>query len=317
MNNDGIKTNNLVKQFKGFRAVDQINLTVSKGAIHGFVGPNGAGKTTTIKMLIGAVLPTSGTGKILGFPIGSKESKCQLGYVPEKSTFYHDLNALEYLIYMGRLSGLSYDEAKNKANQLLKQFELSDVAFKFPIHFSSGMKKKLTIAQALMHDPKILILDEPTANLDPETRMFVMNLLKKLSNEQQLTIFISSHILTELELLVDEVTLLNKGKIVLSGSINDVRARFKQGVYSIESDNNILLMNQLKSLPYIQQLHLDGRIIRIYTKGHNQLKKDISRLLYKHDLALNYFEEEKITLDSIYASIFNKKEKEVVNDDGI
>ncbi len=301
-----IKTKHLVKRFGKFTAVDQVNLNISKGSIHGFVGPNGAGKTTTIKMLIGAMIPTSGNGYIKDYEIGTKQSRQMIGYAPEKMSFYRHMNAMEYLLYMGQLSGLTLDDAIKKAHFVLQLFELSHFKYQLPIHFSSGMKKKLTLAQSLMHEPEILILDEPTANLDPETRMFIIDILKKLVKEDNMTVFISSHILTELELLVNEVTLIDKGKIVLTGNINEIKNRFNQGVLEIETDNNILLKGKLDQLSYIDKTEILDHYVKVYTKKVNVFKKEIGKIIYDLDLMMHAFHEEKITLDNIYKNVFVK-----------
>ncbi|QVK17310.1 ABC transporter ATP-binding protein [Mycoplasmatota bacterium] len=301
-----ITTKGLAKHFGKFTAVDQINLKISKGSIHGIVGPNGAGKTTTIKMLIGAMIPTSGTGLIGNHEIGTMQSRQMIGYVPEKATFYKDLNAIEYLIYMGQLSGLTLENAIKRAHDVLKLFELIPFMYKKPTAFSSGMKKKLTIAQSLMHKPEILILDEPTANLDPETRMFIINILKRLVKEENMTVFISSHILTELELVVDEVSLIDKGNIVLTGKIDEIKRRFNQGVIEIETDNNHSLKRTLDKLNYIDETKIDEKKLKVYTKEVDLFKKEIGKIIYDLGLMIHALNEEKITLDNIYQNVFIK-----------
>lgn len=301
-----ITTKDLVKRFGKFTAVDQVNLKISKGSIHGIVGPNGAGKTTTIKMLIGAMIPTSGSGLIGKEAIGTMQSRQIIGYVPEKATFYKDLNAIEYLIYMGQLSGLTLENAIKRSHYVLDLFQLIPFMYKKPTAFSSGMKKKLTIAQSLMHEPEILILDEPTANLDPETRMFIINILKRLVKEENMTVFISSHILTELELVVDEVSLIDKGSIVLTGKIDEIKRRFNQGVIEIETDNNQLLKKTLDKLDYIDETKIDEKKLKVYTKEVDRFKKEVAKNIYDLGLMIHAFNEEKVTLDNIYQNVFIK-----------
>ncbi len=311
-----ISTSNLVKRFGKFTAVDNVDLTISKGSIHGFVGPNGAGKSTTMKMLIGAMIPSGGTGTIGNYEIGSKASRKVLGYAPEKPSFYKDMNAIEYLIFLGQLSGLSEDYAIKRAQFLLDRFELLPFMYQKPIFFSSGMKKKLIIAQSLMHEPKVLILDEPTANLDPESRMLIMDILKKLVKEEEMTVFISSHILTELELIVDEVSLIEKGKIVLTGKTVDIKNRFNQGVFEIRTSNNDLLREALLHTNYIDDVKVNDNYLKVYTKQVDFFKKDINKIIYELDLMIHAFNEEKITLDSVYQHVFGKA-KEVKNNGNI
>jgi len=143
-----------------------------------------------------------------------------IGYAPAESLFYQNMTTIEYLVYIGQIKGLSRAKAINRGFDLIDYFDLNESMYRKPIDFSSGMKKKVIVAQALISNPKILILDEPTANLDPTARIQIVNILKKLIEENDLSVFISSHILSELESLVDEVTLIRNGKIVLSDNLN-------------------------------------------------------------------------------------------------
>jgi ABC-type multidrug transport system ATPase subunit len=223
-----IKTMGLTKRFGDITAVDNLNLEVLESRIHGFVGPNGAGKTTTMKMLVGAIHATKGKGKIYDKPISSLKARKHIGYSPEYCYFYPNLKALDYLIYMARLSGIRYKEALSKARKLMGILDLEKFENKQVSKFSAGMKKKMGLAQAMIHEPDILLLDEPTANLDPTGRMGIVDTLKELVSASKLTVFISSHVLSELELLVDYVTLINKGSIVLQGEINKIKSEYKK-----------------------------------------------------------------------------------------
>ncbi len=310
MNDFMIQTKQLTKQFGHNKAVDQIDLNISNGSIHGFVGPNGSGKTTTMKMLIGAISPTSGMGEIKGFPLGSKESRTLIGYTPEKSSFYKNMNAMEYLIYMGKLSGLTHEKAISRAYELLEMLQLLPFRNECPYYFSQGMKKKIMIGQSLIHHPEILILDEPTANLDPDTRMTIIDILRSLVETEKITVFISSHILTELELLVNEVTLINKGKIILTGKIEEIKKRFKQGVIEINSDDNIKFKILLEELPFVDEVQIVNQKLKIYTTEPELLKKQLGRILYENQLMIHYLNEENITLNQIYQNVFGKNNSE-------
>ena len=240
-----IETNNLTKKFGDFVAVNDLSLKITRNKIHGFIGPNGAGKTTTIRMLTGAIHPTSGEGRIDDYPIGSKNGRSYIGYAPADSLFYQNMTMIEYLVYVGQIKGLKKRKAIDKAFELIDYFDLSDSIYRKPVNFSTGMKKKVMVAQALINDPKVLILDEPTANLDPSARMSILNILRKLVEQNDLSIFISSHVLSELEALVDEVTLIRQGQIVLSGRLNDLKHIFNKGQYIIETSNNELFKELL------------------------------------------------------------------------
>ena len=170
-----IEAKNLTKTFGDFTAVDGIDLMVRKGTIHGFVGPNGAGKTTTMKMLIGAISCTRGEGYIKGYEVGSITAKQLIGYSPEQPFFYKDMVASDYLVYMARICGMKRAEARNKALDLLNWLDLGDFSESKVGGFSAGMKQRLSLAQALIHEPELLILDEPTANMDPTGRMAILD----------------------------------------------------------------------------------------------------------------------------------------------
>ncbi|MDF2699024.1 MAG: transporter [Haloplasmataceae bacterium] len=304
-----IETENLTKNFGRFKAVDHINLKISRNKIQGFIGPNGAGKTTTIKMLTGAIHPTQGHGHINGYKMGSKNGKALIGYAPAESLFYSDMTTIEYLVYIGKIKGLKQSDAVNKACELIQYFGLEEATHRKPIHFSSGMKKKIIVSQALINDPKVLILDEPTANLDPTARIQILDILQKLMIERDISIFISSHILSELESLVNEVTLFNKGKIVLSGSLNEVKQKYSKGIYKVRtSDNNLFvdkLMEHCKVL--IKKITIDPSgdlLITIIPKGKEKFELIIGPIISHYKISLIKFIQEDVSLDEIYKDIY-------------
>jgi len=277
--------------------------------IHGFIGPNGAGKTTTIKTLIGAIHPTRGSGHIGGYKIGSKNGRALIGYAPAESLFYSDMSTIEYLVYMGKIKGLKQREAETKAFNLIRYFHLEEQTYRKPINFSSGMKKKVIVAQALINDPKVLILDEPTANLDPTARLQIIEILKRLMNERDISIFISSHILSELEVLVNEVTLFNNGKIVLTGSIDEVKQQFAKGIYTISTSDNDLfvekLMEHCESLLSTVKFDRKGDLKVTLKPGRKEeFELTIGPLVGHYKIRLLKFMQEEASLDEIYKNIY-------------
>jgi ABC-2 type transport system ATP-binding protein len=300
-NNLMIETRELTKAFGDFVAVDGIGLRVSEGSIHGFVGPNGAGKTTTIKMLVGAIRSTKGTGFIKGYPIGSVAARKVIGYSPERPSFYGDMTALDYLIYMARVSGLKTDRVEKKAAELLDWIELGGFLDAKVGGFSAGMKQRLGLAQALIHEPALLILDEPTANLDPTGRMTILDKLKQLSQEQRVTIFISSHILSELEQLVDSVTLINRGQIAAEDSMEHLRKIFSQNHYLLKTSRNESVLEAMKTKAYLQEswLGADG-FIHLISEDSTALKQGVMEAISQTMVLLEHFSQEEVTLESIY-----------------
>ncbi|MBT3362558.1 MAG: ABC transporter ATP-binding protein [Chloroflexi bacterium] len=296
-----IKTNSMTRVFGDLVAVDNLELNIRQGVIHGFVGPNGAGKTTTIKMLVGLLRCTSGSGMIKGLPAGSIQARQLIGYSPERPCLYNNMTAKNYLLYMAGLSGLKKNEAEARTNELLDWLDLSKFSYKKVGGFSAGMKQRMGLAQALVHNPELLILDEPTANLDPHGRTSIINKLKELNSQQNITIFISSHILPELEKLVHSMTLIDKGKVVMEDSMEQIKQGFSQDRYVLKTSDNAKVMESIKSKPYIQEMLLDqSDIIYITCSDKSALQKDVINAVQQYNLRLFNFGEEEINLEDIY-----------------
>ena len=208
-------------QRKNIPALEKVSISVEQGEIFGLLGPNGAGKTTFVKLLLSIALPTAGTAIVLGHRLGQRALKEQCGYLPESHRYPGFLTALETLIFFGRLNGLPESTLKDKAFSLLKSVGLADWAKVKTKKFSKGMLQRLGLAQALVNDPKLLFLDEPTDGVDPIGRKEIRDLLLQ-QKAQGTTIFLNSHLLSEVELICDRVGILNKGKIVRMGSISEL-----------------------------------------------------------------------------------------------
>lgn len=210
-----IQVSDLTKRYGEILAVDRISFEVKKGEVFGFLGPNGAGKTTTIRLLTGLSKPTDGKASILGLDINSQigQIKKHIGVVPEISNLYDELSAMDNLIFMAQLYGVPALERKKKAQDLLKTFRLYERKDSLFRTFSRGMKRALTVACALIHNPEILFLDEPTVGLDVVAARSLRNLIRNLS-QQGITIFLTTHYLEEAELLCDRAAIIVKGKIL-------------------------------------------------------------------------------------------------------
>ena len=212
---DIIDVKELTKRFGDFTAVDEISFKVKNGEVFGFLGPNGAGKTTTIRMLTGLSKPTSGNASILGFDIRSEiiNIKKRIGVVPEISNLYNELSGFDNLLFMAQLYGVPLAQRRKTTEELLKTFRLYERKDSLFRTFSRGMKRALTIAAALIHNPEVLFLDEPTVGLDVVAARSLRNLISNLSR-QGITIFLTTHYLEEADLLCDRVAILVKGKIL-------------------------------------------------------------------------------------------------------
>lgn len=209
----------LTKQYENKIAVDRVSLQLTNG-VYGLLGANGAGKTTFMRMLCGILKPTSGTVTFDGMDVSSEEYRAELGYLPQDFGYYPDFNGMDFLLYMASLKGLTKTEAKRKSKKLLELVSLSDVAKKKIATYSGGMKQRLGIAQALLNDPKIIILDEPTAGLDPKERVRFRNLIKDLGKDS--IVLLSTHIVSDVEHIADTVLMMKAGQIVFNGSADEI-----------------------------------------------------------------------------------------------
>ena len=215
---------NLTKRFDGVEAVRDVSLTIPAGQICGYLGPNGAGKTTTVKMAVGMLEPTSGTALIEGIDIREQpvEAKMRIGVVPETGALYENLTPREYLALMGGLYHLEPVLAAERAERFLSHFGIADTADRFMTSFSRGMRQKVLISAALLHNPSILFLDEPLSGLDANTALILKELLRDLASRGK-TIFYCSHILEVVERICDRVIILNNGAIVADGAVDELK----------------------------------------------------------------------------------------------
>lgn len=219
-----VETFSLVKQFGDFVAVDHINLRVNRGSFFGFLGPNGAGKSTTIKMLTGLLAPTSGTLRVLDLDVSKQamDVKRRIGVVPEDLNLFERLTGAEMLSFTGRMYGVRTEEIAQRSKELLDLMELQDEPRKLIIEYSHGMKKKLSLACALIHRPEILFLDEPFEGVDAIASRTLKDLLSRLT-ARGLTVFLTSHVLEIVERLCSDIAIIAQGKLLASGSLNELR----------------------------------------------------------------------------------------------
>lgn len=204
-------------------ALQPLHLTVNEGETFGFLGPNGAGKTTTLKLLMGIIFPTSGSAEILGQSFHDPEVKKQIGFLPEQPYFYDYLSATELLDYYAQLSGVSAEERRKRIPALLERVGLADAGKKHLRKFSKGMLQRVGIAQAIVHDPRILFLDEPMSGLDPIGRREIRELIQELKDQGK-TIFFSTHILSDAEALCDRVAVIHKGELRGVGVVEELKS---------------------------------------------------------------------------------------------
>jgi ABC-2 type transport system ATP-binding protein len=225
-----IAFHHLSKSYGEFAAVRDLDFAIERGEVFGFLGPNGAGKTTTIRMMMGILVPTSGSITIDGLDCQKDrvEVKRRVGYLPDNPIFYDYLRGREILEFVGEMHGQSRDEAQQRASTLLGDFELDDASEEYAVNYSMGMKKKLGLACALIHDPAVLILDEPTNGLDPRASHEVQERLR-LSAAQGKTIFLSTHLLDMAERLCGRVGIIDKSQLVAVGPLRELKDKVVPG----------------------------------------------------------------------------------------
>jgi ABC-2 type transport system ATP-binding protein len=222
---DMITCENLTRKFGDLTAVDQMNLNVGAGELFGFLGPNGAGKTTTIKMLIGLLRPTAGRCRIGGYDVQEQPllARAVLGYVPDNPFLYEKLTGREFLDFMADLYSVVHADRAGRIDDLLRLFDLQNKGNDLIQGYSRGMRQKIALAGALIHNPKVIFLDEPTVGLDPQGARTMQEILRELCR-RGVTVFISTHILSIAERLCDRVAIVNRGKLIAQGTVEDLRA---------------------------------------------------------------------------------------------
>jgi ABC-2 type transport system ATP-binding protein len=220
-----IEIRNLTKKYGAFTAVDDISLSVSPGEIYGFLGPNGAGKTTTIRILAGLSLPTTGAVRIAGHDVGSDgaRTKSIVGYVPDRPYLYEKLTGRELLQFVVNLYGREWRDCESRAMDLLRYFDIADWRDARIENLSHGMKQKLVIVAALVHDPSVLVIDEPMVGLDALAQKQVKTLLRRLVSEQK-TIFLTTHTMSVAEAVCDRIGILHRGKIIATGTTAELKS---------------------------------------------------------------------------------------------
>ncbi len=227
MNGNGplIETTNLVKKFGDKVAVNGVSFTVKGGEVFGFLGPNGAGKTTTIKAIVGLLQPTSGTVAVAGYDVQRQplQAKAASGYVPDTPNLYMKLSARELLRFVGDLYEVPPAKIAERGDELLRLLDLAEVRDDLIDSYSPGMKQKIAIAAALIHDPKVLVLDEPTVGLDPKSARLIKDILRQLA-DRGAAVFLSTHILEIAERMCDRIGIINKGDLVAVGTMDELRA---------------------------------------------------------------------------------------------
>jgi len=242
---EAIRCENLSKHFRNLVALDALNLSIEQGTIFGFLGPNGAGKTTTLRLLAGLTHPSAGRVWVAGQEVTSNSLRLQslIGYLPETPAFYGWMTGREFLLFTADLYGLDRGTSKKRTEELLGQVNLNEAADRRVKTYSKGMQQRLGLAQALMNRPDILLLDEPAAALDPIGRRDTLEMIARLKGET--TVFISTHILADVERICNRIGIINRGKLIATGTIDELRRQRSQSLFEIETAEETALTIRL------------------------------------------------------------------------
>jgi ABC-2 type transport system ATP-binding protein len=296
-----IRVSNLKKNFQKLEVIKGLNFELEQGRCIALLGPNGAGKTTTLRMLSGLMEPSTGTISFDG--VGKDQDIRQfIGYLPQHPIFYEWMTGKEFLEYVGKLAGLSKAEAKERTDELLELVGIADAKNRRIGKYSGGMKQRLGIAQAIIHRPRLVMLDEPVSALDPIGRREVLVLLEKLKKET--TILFSTHILNDAEEVCDEILFLHKGELVESGTMEELREKHQQAKIDLvfrQKTEEILAGFSKKGL--IQSYLVEGNQGSAIVKNVDEAKQSILKEVMESNLPLTKFEISRTSLEDVFMKV--------------
>jgi len=305
-----IEVEGLTKKFGNITAVDNISFKVEKGEVVGFLGPNGAGKTTTMRILTCFLPADSGKCRIAGYDIvnQSVEVRKALGYLPENTPLYQDMSVEGFLKYVAEIRGFKGAEQKNRIEKMIDICGLENVVKMDISELSKGYRQRVGLAQAMIHDPQILILDEPTSGLDPNQIIEIRSLIKNIGKEK--TIILSTHILSEAEATCGRVIIIDRGKLIADGSLDKVRALSAgENIHRIKiRGDRAEIENQLKSLPGAKEFKLTAEenglfSYEIYAEQDMDLGEEIFRTAVRNNFVLSELYRERRTLEDVFTKL--------------
>ena len=302
----------LSKQFGQFQAVDEISFEVQRGEVVGFLGPNGAGKSTTMKMLTCYLPPTSGNAEVNGFSINSQTLQVQeqIGYLPESAPSYNEMQVEEFLSFIGEVRGYTGSELRRRVGRVLELTSLQEARKQIIDTLSKGFRQRTCLAQALIHDPPVLILDEPTDGLDPNQKHEVRELIRRMSEER--TILVSTHILEEVEAVCTRALIISEGRLVGLGTPDEL---LSQSIYrnaitlSVSGVNAETLLEDLNGLEQVYSVERledmpNGSItVRVFPKNRESISNELEKFLKKKKMSIEQFFVERGRLDEVFRKL--------------
>ncbi|HZL33013.1 MAG TPA: ABC transporter ATP-binding protein [Verrucomicrobiae bacterium] len=303
-----IEAQGLTKEFGRILALDRLDLEVPRGSIFGLLGPNGAGKTTTIRILTGLARPTAGSASVAGVKVGldQPELRRRLGYLDQDPRFYGWMTGRELLELIGRLHGLSGPELRARVEEMLERTGLTAAAGRRIGGYSGGMRQRLGIAQALLHRPQLLFLDEPVSSLDPEGRRDLLELIVGLRGEA--TVVFSSHVLSDVERICDRVAILHRGRLVTEGSLEELLAAHARPIYRLApaagQDAQVGdLVARLRAAPWTTNVAATAGLVRVTVSDPNLAAGAVLPLVVASGVVLESFERARPTLEEVFLEL--------------
>ncbi|MBI1853970.1 MAG: ATP-binding cassette domain-containing protein [Planctomycetes bacterium] len=292
----------VTKRFGHFVAVNQLSLRIPKGSVYGFLGPNGAGKTTTIRMIMSIFYPDEGTISVLGHP-NAEEVKDRLGYLPEEKGLYKKMKTAEIIAYFGKLKGMPSAKAKQRAVEMLQKYGLADWVDKRCEQLSKGMSQKVQVLGTLIHDPELVILDEPFSGLDPVNAELMRDIILNMKREGRTVIF-STHVMEHAEQLCDYIFLINRGNKVLDGTLAEVKKGGEHGIQiDYDGDGSIL-----KTIPGVTRVNDSGKTAEMFMANGHDPQEILARLVGK--LRIRRFDIREPSLHEIFIRAVGGKSDE-------
>ena len=313
-----IEVKHVTKKYGNFIAVNDINFTINNDEVVGFLGPNGAGKSTTMNMITGYIEPTSGKIIVNDYDVSKdpKKVKRQIGYMPESTPLYNDLTVREFVNYMADLKYVKRKEKKEKVDKVLQDVGLTSVQKKLIRNLSRGYKQRVSMAGALIGDPKVLILDEPTVGLDPKQITEIRDLIRKLGKNH--TVILSSHILSEVSQICERVIIINKGKVLAVDTPSNLEEKFEDEnriFVTVEDEQNKInkiakKIKNLKSIEFIKDKNDGTKQYELVANKSTDLRKEIFNLFPKNDINILELKKSEITLEDAFLKLISQKETE-------
>jgi len=309
-----IRCEGLSKSYGQIVALQGLDLAVEAGTVFGFLGPNGAGKTTTIRLLVGLARPTAGRAWVAGHEAtaDAKALRQLVGYLPEELAFYAWMTGVEFLDYVARLFGLARGERKERVAELLELVGLQAAGRRRIGGYSRGMRQRLGLAQALINRPQVLILDEPASALDPQGRRDVLTLIERL--RERTTVFMSTHILSDVERVCDRVAVLDRGRLVVEAGREELQHRYAPPVVELAwetGDNDLAqvmdLLRLLEGVPWVRQVERQERALRVHVDDRTQARRELLSLVVQSGLLLSRYELVRPTLEDVFLRLVHQE----------